>query len=139
MLILDTNHLSELDRDSVIGLRLRQRLSAFLHESYVTIISAEELLGGWLVLVRRARDRRPRIQAYARFSQCLRSLNDWTILEWDEDSANVFDNLRSEGIRIGTLDLRIASIALAYDATLLSRNLQDFRQVPALRVENWLD
>jgi len=42
-------------------------------------------------------------------------------------------------LRIGTLDLKIACIALAYDATLLTRNATDFAQVPGLRIENWLD
>ena len=42
-------------------------------------------------------------------------------------------------MRIGTQDLRIASVALSIDAVVLSRNLRDFRQVPGLRVENWLD
>ena len=37
------------------------------------------------------------------------------------------------------MDLRIASIAIANDATLLSRNLKDFSRVPGLRVENWLE
>lgn len=139
MLILDTNHLSELDRDSPIGAQLGQRLGAFLDDTYVTIISAEELLRGWLALVKSARDRHSQIQAYGRLSRCLRELNDWTVLEWDEDSAGIFDDLRAAGIRIGTLDLRIASITLAYDATLLTRNLADFRQVPGLKAENWLD
>ena len=49
------------------------------------------------------------------------------------------ENLTSRRIRIGTLDLRIASITLAYDATLLTRNIADFRQVPGLKIENWLD
>jgi tRNA(fMet)-specific endonuclease VapC len=37
------------------------------------------------------------------------------------------------------MDLKIASIALAHDATLLTRNTRDFAQVPGLRIENWLD
>ena len=32
-----------------------------------------------------------------------------------------------------------ASICLAHDATLLTRNLVDFEKVSGLRVENWLD
>jgi tRNA(fMet)-specific endonuclease VapC len=46
--------------------------------------------------------------------------------------------LRTARIRIGTQDLKIASIALADNATLLSANLVDFRQVPGLDVEDWL-
>jgi tRNA(fMet)-specific endonuclease VapC len=37
------------------------------------------------------------------------------------------------------MDLKIACIALAHEALLLSRNLVDFEKVPGLRVENWLD
>jgi tRNA(fMet)-specific endonuclease VapC len=40
-------------------------------------------------------------------------------------------------IRIGTMDLKIAAIALAHGATLLSRNLVDFKKVPGLTVEDW--
>jgi len=36
------------------------------------------------------------------------------------------------------MDLKIASIVLAHQATLLSRNLRDFQQVSDLRVEDWL-
>jgi len=36
------------------------------------------------------------------------------------------------------MDLKIASIVLAHDATLLSRNLRYFQQVLNLRVEDWL-
>jgi tRNA(fMet)-specific endonuclease VapC len=38
---------------------------------------------------------------------------------------------------VGTKDLQISAIVLAHDATLLSRNLVDFRKVPGLRVEDW--
>ena len=47
--------------------------------------------------------------------------------------------LRDQRIRIGTHDLKIASIVLAHDATLLTRNTVDFAKVPGLRIQNWLD
>ena len=37
------------------------------------------------------------------------------------------------------VDLQIAAIALANDATLLSRNRSDFAKVAGLRVEGWAD
>jgi len=45
---------------------------------------------------------------------------------------------RGQRIRIGTMDLKIASIALVNDALLVTANQRDFEQVPGLRVENWL-
>ena len=47
--------------------------------------------------------------------------------------------LRKSRLRIGTMDLKIASIAIAHDATLLTRNTVDFAKAPGLRFENWLD
>jgi tRNA(fMet)-specific endonuclease VapC len=45
--------------------------------------------------------------------------------------------LRRAGTPIGGNDLLIASIALAADATLVTRNEKEFRLVPGLRVEVW--
>jgi tRNA(fMet)-specific endonuclease VapC len=53
-------------------------------------------------------------------------------------AADRFEQLRRSGVRIGSMDLKIASIALIHNALLVSANLQDFQQVPNLRVENWL-
>ena len=36
-------------------------------------------------------------------------------------------------------DLLIASIALAHDALLVTRNIRDFQGINNLRVENWAD
>jgi tRNA(fMet)-specific endonuclease VapC len=55
-----------------------------------------------------------------------------------EAAGNRFETLRKQRIRIGTQDLKIASIALEAGALLLSANLRDFERVPGLRVENWL-
>ena len=63
----------------------------------------------------------------------------WEIVPLDMRAADEFSRLRKQKIRVGTQDLKIASIALVHDALLLSANLRDFRQVPGLRVENWLE
>ena len=40
-------------------------------------------------------------------------------------------------LRVGTMDLRIASIELASGMTVLTRNLVDFGRVPHLTVDDW--
>jgi tRNA(fMet)-specific endonuclease VapC len=62
----------------------------------------------------------------------------WHIAPFHEPAADSFVAFRNAGIRIGTMDLKIAAISLTHDALLLSANLRDFEQVPGLRVENWL-
>jgi hypothetical protein len=52
-----------------------------------------------------------------------------------------FDSLRkvSKFRKIGRADLLIASISLAHQATLVTRNLRHFRQISHLSLENWVD
>jgi tRNA(fMet)-specific endonuclease VapC len=59
-------------------------------------------------------------------------------LPFDQPAAQQFLDLKAVRVRIGTMDLKIASIVLIHQATLLSANLRDFRQVPGLLVEDWL-
>ena len=63
------------------------------------------------------------------------------VLPIDDAAATEFDLLRKNKKlkKIGRGDLLIASIALANRATLVTRNLKDFRQVQGLPVENWAD
>jgi tRNA(fMet)-specific endonuclease VapC len=63
---------------------------------------------------------------------------DWQLLSFTQDAADTFKQLRTQKIRVSSTDLKIAAIVLVQDATLLSRNLADFSQVPGLTVENWL-
>jgi predicted nucleic acid-binding protein len=46
---------------------------------------------------------------------------------------------RSQCIRILTIDLTIASIAITHNTALFTRNTVDFAEVPGLRFESWLD
>jgi len=69
----------------------------------------------------------------------LSSLASWTVLPWDAAAVKQFENLRTKKIRVGTMDLKTAAIALAHGATLLTRNRVDFEHVPNLALDNWLD
>ena len=59
------------------------------------------------------------------------------VLAFDEQAAVTLHRLRRARIHIGTMDLKIAAIALCHDAMLLSRNLADVRQIPDVWVEDW--
>ena len=63
----------------------------------------------------------------------------WLVLPFDQEAADLFRQFQKQRIRICTMDLKIACITIAHDATLLTRNTVDFAQVPGLRFENWLD
>jgi len=139
MLILDTDHFSEFERGTDAGAKLRERLRAATHVKAITIVTAEEVMRGWLAHVHHCRDGAHAVEAYHRFQNSLQSFGKWNILPWTQASAGVLDQLRRQRIRVGSMDLRVASIVLVRDATLLTRNVGDFVQVPGLRVENWLD
>ena len=132
MLVLDTDHLVELDRGSAQGAVLRWKLEDARDAVATTIISAEEQLRGWLAQIRRQRDPHEQIAAYQRLQRRIAFFAEWNVLPWDTDAADIFQRLRRQRIRIGTMDLKIASIVLAHGATLLSRNLRDFHQVADL-------
>ncbi|WP_417731448.1 type II toxin-antitoxin system VapC family toxin [Rosistilla oblonga] len=72
------------------------------------------------------------------FQQVLERFVETQVVGFDDAAADVFTDLRSQKIRIGTMDLRIASIAIANDLTLLTRNTVDFVRVPNLRFEDWM-
>ena len=140
MLVLDTDHLVEFDEASDAGARLKERLTAADEDLAATIISIEEHFRGWVAQIHRLHaDPHAQIPAYARLKCRVEFYAGWNVLPWDTGSARGFVNFRRHGLRIGSMDLKIACIALAHDATLLTRNATHFAQVPGLRIENWLD
>jgi tRNA(fMet)-specific endonuclease VapC len=59
------------------------------------------------------------------------------VLSFDDAAAALFESLRAGRVRVPTMDLGIASIALSRDFTILTRNASDFAKVPGLRHEDW--
>lgn len=139
MILLDTDHLSVYadERDPRHKL-LNVRLEAAPEPVGCSIVSVEEMLRGWLAIIHRLRDVNKQIPAYVRLGQLFKVLSDWEIVPFDQQAADRFTGLRRQHGRTGTMDLKIAAIALANDALLVTANLRDFSVVPKLRCENWL-
>jgi tRNA(fMet)-specific endonuclease VapC len=140
MIILDTDHINILrqpEHSQYVGLTAKMSRSADSIFA-VTVVSVEEQLRGWLAAIHRTRKPHGQILYYTRLIGTVRYYGRWRILPFDEPAADQFQELRAKRVRIGTMDLKIASIALTVDALILSANLRDFERVPQLRVENWL-
>ena len=60
-----------------------------------------------------------------------------SILPYAADEEARFVSRRRAGVRIGTNDLRIAAVAACADATVVTRNMADFRQVPGMQPLDW--
>ena len=140
MILLDTDHINVLQTaEGPAYESFVEKLTAAPDQDLVTtVITLEEQMRGWLALINRARDTERQVPPYERLASMVEFFCQWTILPFDERAAEEFEQLRRQKIRIGTMDLKIAAIALVQEATVLSANLRDFRQVPHLRVEDWL-
>ena len=135
MYVLDSDYLSLLAHaNSQSGRHLRQRMEEIgVSEFATTIANYEEQTRGWLAFAAKARRVAELIDAYARLQKHLSLYCSIRILAFDDLAATRFQALKSSKTGVGTIDLRIASIVLTHDATLLSRNLGDFRRVPGSR------
>jgi tRNA(fMet)-specific endonuclease VapC len=64
------------------------------------------------------------------------------VVNFDAECARTFGTLRGtlqrQGISIPTTDLMIASVALVHDLTLVTHNTADYRNIPGLRLDDWL-
>jgi tRNA(fMet)-specific endonuclease VapC len=117
---------------------LSARLSEFPpNEIATSIITFEEQMRGWMDFIAKAKSIEKQISAYEKLGRFLESYRFIPIVQFDENASKVFQDLKSRKIRVGTMDLKIASIAISQNALLISRNLSDYLQIPNLRVEDW--
>ncbi len=138
MYLLDTDHISLLARGGAESGRIVRRIAVVPPaEVTVCIVSYEEQMRGWLAEIAAARSPERQKSKYYELGRMLRYYCATPILPFDDSAIAVFQNLWIQRLRMGTMDLKIASIALANNFTLVSRNSSDFGKVPNLRVEDW--
>lgn len=139
MHLLDTDTLSHLQAGHPRVVAQLQTLSD--PEVGTTIISQIELLRGRFDYVLKAASGTDLLRAQSLLLRTEQLLTQLLIVPLDAAAASRFDNLRvTKGLaKVGRADLLIACIALTQGAVLVTRNIRHFRQIPNLRITNWVD
>ena len=103
----------------------------------VTIITVEEVLGGWYTQIRQARDDQQLARAYQALHEAIEFSRSIRILPFDLPEIRRYRQLRTQHRRIGTNDLRIAAIVLEQRGILVTRNTTDFADITGLQLDDW--
>jgi len=91
----------------------------------------------WEDVTNRAQTRTDIARGYTLLLETLHGFSTSPVLPFNAEAIEVFDGLRTQKIRISTMDLRIESIALSRNLVLLTRNVNDFSKVLGLTTEDW--
>ncbi|MCU0491982.1 MAG: type II toxin-antitoxin system VapC family toxin [Chloroflexaceae bacterium] len=133
--LLDTDHVS---LDQCGHPLVRQRVQqAGPTNICISVITVEEQMRGWLAAIRVANTSEARVLAYQRFRMAFEYLSSFTVYDFTTNLDTQVSTFRSQGIRVGTQDLRIATVALAHGATLVTRNRTHFQAIPGLLLVDW--
>ena len=99
-------------------------------------MNVEEQMRGWLAAIAKERLPHRLVGAYRSLGELFDFFRGFTIAPFSEEAARVFAGLGSISIKVS--DRRIAAVALAHDALLLTANRRDFEKIPGLKFENWM-
>jgi tRNA(fMet)-specific endonuclease VapC len=106
----------------------------------ITIVTRLEILRGRIDAVLKAATPDELLRAQDGLARSEEFLAGFTAVLFDDRAAGHFDRLRTnKRFRRKRSDLLAACIALAYDATLVTRNTKDFQHVPGPTLANWAD
>lgn len=136
LLILDTDHASLfLKGNTLVCDRIFQ---AEPENLAISIITAEEICQlSEINKYSQASQSSRLLLAYSEFEKALDFFQTIQRFSFDINAYHQFEILRHQFRRLGTRDLRIAAIALSINATVITRNAKDFRQIPNLSIEDW--
>jgi tRNA(fMet)-specific endonuclease VapC len=137
--LLDTDHISFLQRGSGSEFsRLTFRMAQHpIADFALSVVSFHEQVLGAHNFINRARTNTDIIRGYALLLETLQGFATAPVLPFDAEAIAVFDQLRAQRVRVSTMDLRIAAIAMSRNLVLLTRNVSDFNKVPSLVTEDW--
>ena len=134
----DTFTLASYRKSNIVEQIANHRVSNSVEISIVTHL---QVLNGRIASVLKAADSTQLNRAFDLLTLSEEMLTTFPIALYNDDAGRIFDSVLAEKKykKIGLADRLIACIALAHDATLVTRNTKDFALLPDLKLDNWAD
>ncbi len=137
--ILDTDHITALQRRHPIFLQNFQLIDD--SQIFVTIINLEEQVQGRFEQINKIKKNKDYQQlpgAYSNLRETVYFFSKMNLLDFDQSTLSCYQNLSQQfPHKKIQQDLKIASIALVNQMTLVTRNSKDFIQISDLTLEDW--
>ncbi|MBI3758896.1 MAG: type II toxin-antitoxin system VapC family toxin [Deltaproteobacteria bacterium] len=136
--LFDTDHFSILQRKAGPEyVRLSTWMISYAPSDFAcSVVSLHEQVVGAHAFLNQAKNSVGLMRGYPLLERLPKDYLAFTLLPFDAASAAIYDQLSSQNLPVGTMDLRLASIALTRNLRILTRNLRDFSQVPGLHCED---
>ena len=106
-------------------------------EVNLSVITVEEVWGGWMAKLNRAKTPREIGAAYHRLAETVDRMRQWNVISFDVVCATRYLSLRKMKLNGGNNDLKIGAIALERNATVVTCNRRDFARIPGVVTEAW--
>ena len=137
--LLDTDHISIRQKQSGPDYAALMARIAQVPRSDLAfcIVSFHEQFLGCNSYIAQAKTTADIVRGYQMFDRVLSAFAAALVLPFDNNASVVFNRLTAQRLRIATMDLRIASIALSQGLALLTRNSRDFSKVPRPVIKDW--
>jgi tRNA(fMet)-specific endonuclease VapC len=107
----------------------------------ITVVTKVEMLRGRIEFLLKADSSGDLDRAQRFLIETESRLNQIDVLLFNDDAMVQAERMMADSSmrKAGRADLLIASIVLANQATLVTRNFKDFKRFPNLKLMNWLD
>ena len=136
--LIDTDHASLIQQKIEPEFStIASHLAAWSTEVVYSIISIHEQFCGSHSYINQARNPGNLVAGYARFADLVAFYKPMSVIPFDESAALELHRLKTAGVRIKAMDLRIAAIALSRGLVVVTRTNRDFERVPGLVTEDW--
>jgi tRNA(fMet)-specific endonuclease VapC len=141
MIVLDTDIVTLLAYGRHEKLRERVEAAGQEEELAVTVITRMEILQGRFASLVKAASEEELAKASERFRASEEQLDSFLQLGVNSAAGQHFERLRKQRKlnKMGRGDMLNACVAIAHNALLITRNVDDYKAVAGLRVENWAD